>query len=124
MTVIGPVGPLICEGVPPNSEAKNPIIIAPVRPARAPMAPMLPTSSTLMTPKAWMPNANANGKATIPAVMPPNMSFLKFFFSKIFINLQFSKVKFINRVSTGYQHFTNIFSTLYRFSFRLTESIT
>ena len=37
-TVIGPVGPLICECVPPNREAKNPNIVAPMRPAKAPMA--------------------------------------------------------------------------------------
>lgn len=28
-TVIGPVGPLTCAGVPPNAEAKNPVAIAP-----------------------------------------------------------------------------------------------
>ena len=31
ITVIGPVGPLIWEGVPPKREAKNPSIIAPVK---------------------------------------------------------------------------------------------
>ena len=44
MTVMGPVGPLICDGVPPKREAKNPNIMAPINPANAPMAPMLATS--------------------------------------------------------------------------------
>ena len=84
MTVIGPVGPLIWEGVPPNSEAKKPSIIAPVKPAKAPTAPMLPTSSTLITPNAWIPKAKANGKATIPAVNPPKISPFKFDLSNNF----------------------------------------
>src|SRR5574344_2945863 len=37
MTVMGPVGPLICEGVPPNIEAKKPSNMAPVSPAKAPI---------------------------------------------------------------------------------------
>ena len=51
MTVIGPVGPLICDGVPPNREAKMPIMMAPVRPAKAPIAPA-PTFGSSITPNA------------------------------------------------------------------------
>ena len=87
ITVIGPVGPLICEGVPPNKEAKKPIIIAPVNPAKAPIAPIFGTSSTLITPKAWIPNAKAKGNATIPAVIPPKTSPLTVFESNNFIFL-------------------------------------
>ena len=36
ITVIGPVGPLICECVPPKIEAKQPRSVAPTRPANAP----------------------------------------------------------------------------------------
>ena len=57
--VIGAVGPDICVFVPPKSEAKNPIIIAPYSPALGPRPDC--------TPKA-----SASGKATIPAVIPPN----------------------------------------------------
>ena len=60
-TVIGPVGPLICVFVHPNSAAKIPKPIAPYSPAAAPKPDC--------TPKA-----NARGKATIPAVMPPKTS--------------------------------------------------
>lgn len=60
-TVMGPVGPLICEGVPPNAAAKNPRKMAPYNPAAAP--------NPDCTPKA-----NASGNATIPAVKPPKKS--------------------------------------------------
>ena len=92
MTVIGPVGPLICDGVPPNREAKNPTIMAPTRPAKAPMAPMLGMSCTSITPKAWIPKAKAKGRATMPAVMPPKMSPFKLLVLSLFIvRLLFSK---------------------------------
>ena len=71
MTVMGPVGPLIWEWVPPKREAKKPRKVAPTSPARAPME--LAEGSS-MPPKAWMPNAKASGSATMPAVMPPKMS--------------------------------------------------
>ena len=79
MTVIGPVGPLICECVPPNRAAKKPSRVAPTKPARAPIE--LAAGSS-MPPKACIPNASANGKATIPAVMPPKISPFKFFVVK------------------------------------------
>ena len=60
-TVIGPVGPEICEGVPPNRAAKKPTIIAPYKPAVAP------------APEA-IPKARARGRATTDAVTPPNTS--------------------------------------------------
>jgi hypothetical protein len=60
-TVIGPVGPETCAGVPPNIAAKNPQAIAPYRPAIAP------------APEAT-PNASANGRATTAAVNPPKIS--------------------------------------------------
>ncbi len=69
ITVMGPVGPLICEGVPPNTAAKNPRKIAPYNPAAAPRPDC-------------RPNASASGRATIPAVNPPKKSpfvILKFF---------------------------------------------
>ncbi len=84
MTVIGPVGPLICDGVPPNSAAKKPSSVAPTRPDNA---PMLAADGSLMPPKACMPNAKASGKATIPAVMPPVMSPFRFFVEIKFISL-------------------------------------
>ena len=64
-TVIGPVGPEICDGVPPNSAAKKPTIIAPYKPAIAPA----PDDT---------PKAKAKGKATTAAVIPPNKSPLMF----------------------------------------------
>ena len=63
-TVIGPVGPEICVGVPPKKEAKNPNMIAPYIPAVAP--------SPLATP-----NARPNGSATTAAVKPPKIFFCK-----------------------------------------------
>jgi len=57
-TVMGPVGPEACAGVPPNSAAKKPTKIAPYRPAMAP------------APEAT-PNARANGRATTAATSPP-----------------------------------------------------
>ena len=53
--VIGPVGPEICAGVPPNSDANRPTQTAPYSPAIGP------------APDAT-PKASANGKATIAAV--------------------------------------------------------
>ncbi|CDM96528.1 protein of unknown function [Limnospira indica PCC 8005] len=64
MTVMGPVGSEIRLGVPPNKEAKNPINIAPHKPAEAP------------APEA-IPKARDIGKATTAAVKPPNMSPLR-----------------------------------------------
>ena len=63
ITVMGPVGPEICNGVPPNKEAINPKTIAPMRPAVGPK------------PEA-IPNAKANGNATIAEVNPPKISYL------------------------------------------------
>ena len=76
ITVIGPVGPLICDGVPPNIAAKNPSRVAPTRPANA---PILAAEGSLIPPKACIPKANANGNATMPAVRPPVKSPLIFF---------------------------------------------
>ena len=63
--VIGAVGPEICVLVPPKSAAKKLINIAPYKPALGPK----PEET---------PNAKAKGKATIPAVIPPKASPLKF----------------------------------------------
>ena len=60
-TVMGPVGPVICVGVPPNNAAKKPTIIAPYRPGKGP------------NPEAT-PNAKARGSATTAAVNPPKKS--------------------------------------------------
>ena len=60
-TIIGPVGPDICDGVPPNRAAKKPTNIAPYTPAMGP------------APEA-SPKARARGSATTPAVNPPKMS--------------------------------------------------
>ena len=60
-TVMGAVGPEICDRVPPNTEAKKPTAIAPYRPAAAPM------------PEA-MPKPSATGNATTMEVTPPKMS--------------------------------------------------
>jgi hypothetical protein len=70
ITVMGPVGPLICDGVPPNTAAKNPKKMAPYNPAAGPRPDCTP-------------NARANGNATIPAVKPPKKS--PFVIFKIFI---------------------------------------
>jgi hypothetical protein len=69
--VIGAVGPLICVAVPPKKAAKKAIKAAPYNPAAAPK------------PDCY-PKAKASGKATIPAVIPPNKSFLKYEKSNIF----------------------------------------
>ena len=62
--VIGAVGPDIWVLVPPKSAAKKLINIAPYKPALGPSPELTP-------------NANANGNATIPAVIPPKRSPLK-----------------------------------------------
>ena len=62
--VIGAVGPDICVEVPPNKAAKKAIKMAPYKPALGPK----PDDT---------PKANANGNATIPAVIPPKASPLK-----------------------------------------------
>jgi hypothetical protein len=62
--VIGAVGPEILVFVPPNKAARNPMKMAPYRPAAAPR----PDCN---------PKARARGKATIPAVIPPKRSPLK-----------------------------------------------
>jgi hypothetical protein len=49
MTVIGPVGPEICECVPPNKAAKKPSNVAPIKPANAPKEG---AAGSLMPPKA------------------------------------------------------------------------
>src|SRR3546814_8683434 len=58
---IGPVGPDTCDEVPPNTDAKRPVAIAPYRPMAG------PRSETT-------PNARASGNATIVAGTPPNKS--------------------------------------------------
>ena len=68
-TVIGAVGPDICVEVPPNKAAKKAMNAAPKSPADAPS----PDCS---------PKAKANGRATTPAVSPPNKSPLKCLKSK------------------------------------------
>ena len=60
-TAIGPVGPEICERVPPKTAAKNPTAIAPYSPATAPR----PDAS---------PNASPTGSPTTAAVTPPKRS--------------------------------------------------
>ena len=67
-TVIGPVGPLACVAVPPNSAAKIPMAIAPYNPAVAPIPDC--------TPKA-----SARGSATTPATRPPIISPFRYFVS-------------------------------------------
>lgn len=62
--VIGAVGPDICVSVPPNRAAKKAINMAPYSPAVGPKPEL-------------NPKASARGKATIPAVIPPNRSPLK-----------------------------------------------
>ena len=69
--VIGAVGPDIWVFVPPKSAAKKLMKIAPYNPALGP------------SPEDT-PNANANGNATIPAVIPPKASPL-IFVNKFFI---------------------------------------
>jgi len=59
--VMGAVGPEICVFVPPKRAAKKLKNKAPYRPAEAP------------SPEET-PNANAKGRATIPAVNPPKKS--------------------------------------------------
>lgn len=56
-TVIGPVGPVICDGVPPNRAAKKPQKILPYKPANGPR------------PEAT-PKAKARGRATTAVVTP------------------------------------------------------
>ena len=60
-TAIGPVGPEICDFVPPNTAAKKPTAIAPYSPATAP------------SPDAT-PKASATGSPTTAAVTPPKTS--------------------------------------------------
>ena len=60
-TVIEPVGPDMSPRVPPNTAAKKPTEIAPYIPAAG------------LRPAA-RPNANATGRLTTAAVMPPRMS--------------------------------------------------
>ena len=75
--VIGAVGPDICVSVPPKRAAKKAIKIAPYKPALGP--------NPEDTPKA-----KAKGSATIPAVIPPNKSPLKFE-NNFFINICYFK---------------------------------
>ena len=60
-TVIGAVGPEICDRVPPNTAAKKPTAMALYMPAAAPR------------PEAT-PKASATGSATTAAVTPPKTS--------------------------------------------------
>ena len=62
-TVMGPVGPEIWDGVPPNRAAIKPTAMAPYMPAAAPFS--RPTAT---------PKPSARGSATMPAVIPPKMS--------------------------------------------------
>ena len=61
MMINAPVGPPICTFDPPSSDTINP----------ATMAVMIPFSG--VTPDA-IPNAIANGSATIPTMIPDNRS--------------------------------------------------
>ena len=61
MTINAPVGPPICTRLPPNSEMRKPAM----------MAVMMPFSGD--TPEA-MPKAMANGRATMPTMMPARRS--------------------------------------------------
>ncbi len=70
-TVMGPVGPVIWEGVPPNRAAKMPVNMAPYMPAAAPWAR---ASGVPMETNAETPNARARGRAITAADMPPEMS--------------------------------------------------
>jgi hypothetical protein len=63
--VIGAVGPEICVAVPPKRAAKKLIKIAPYNPALGPKPELTP-------------NASARGRATMPAVIPPKRSPLRF----------------------------------------------
>ena len=63
-TVMGPVGPDTCAGVPPNNAAKKPVAMAPYNPAIGP------------TPEET-PKASARGSATTAAVNPPKRSLRK-----------------------------------------------
>ena len=83
ITVIGPVGPLIWLCVPPKRAAKNPSIVAPVKPVRAPKEL---ASGESTPPKACIPKANASGRATMPAVIPPKTSPLMFVIEKCLMN--------------------------------------
>ena len=64
MTMKAPVGPPICTLVPPSSDMMKP----------ATMAVTMPFSG--VTPEA-MPKAMANGRATMPTMMPAMRSFMK-----------------------------------------------
>lgn len=81
--VIGAVGPDICVSVPPNRAAKKEIKIAPYKPALGP--------SPEETPKA-----KASGNATIPAVIPPKRSPLRFE-NSFFIFLELSRNKYTKK---------------------------
>ncbi len=70
-TVMGPVGPVIWEAVPPKRDAKIPVNMAPYSPAAAPMAM---ASGVPIGAKAETPNARARGKAITAADMPPEIS--------------------------------------------------
>jgi hypothetical protein len=88
--VIGAVGPEIWVLVPPNRAAKKLKKIAPYKPALGP--------SPELTPKA-----KAKGRATIPAVIPPNKSPLKLL-NRFFIDyvLEFKiNVIVLNRNNLG-----------------------
>lgn len=67
MTTKAPVGPPICTRLPPNSEIRNPAMMAVTKPFSGD------------TPEATA-NAIANGKATMPTIMPENRSFVNCFF--------------------------------------------
>ena len=96
-TVMGPVGPVIWDGVPPNRAAKMPVKIAPYMPAAAPRAR---ASGVPMVAKAETPKARARGRAITAAEMPPDISpfrLLNGAISHISLWLEGSKVNRIRR---------------------------
>jgi hypothetical protein len=92
---MGAVGPEICVLVPPKRAAKKLIKMAPYKPALGPK----PEET---------PKANASGKATIPAVIPPKASPLKFennFFICLFLTYQNLRVRYKVKISCLKFHF-------------------
>ena len=65
ITMKAPVGPPICTELPPRRETINPPIIAVINPFSG------------LTPEA-IPNAMANGRATIPTMIPAIRSVMNF----------------------------------------------
>jgi hypothetical protein len=81
ITLMGPVGPVICVGVPPNRDAKKLVKMAPYKQASAPMLAYVGPSGA----NATIPKARARGNAMIEEDIPPKRS--PFQFQKIFLNI-------------------------------------